>query len=51
MDNARTKESVIESKRKIQNQEDVENAALARQNKYREALQIFMEDRELDGSD
>ena len=30
MDNARTKESVIESKRKIQNQEDVENVGKAK---------------------
>ena len=51
MDQTRTKESVIGSKRKIQNQKDVESALLARQNENREALQIIMEDRELDDSD
>ena len=51
MDHTRTKESLIEGKRKLQNKEDVENAVLTRQNKNREALRIIMEDRELDDSD
>ena len=49
MDHTRTKESLIEGKRKLQNKRNVENAVLTRQNnKNREALQIIME---LDDSD
>ena len=44
MDHTRTKESIIESNRKIQNQEDVENAVMARQIKierlYRSSWRI-----------